>query len=78
VSPIITFSNIDEAIHISNGTAFGLSSGICTNRVDDVMRLLIAARNIRPSPARKPLLYLAEANLNQMHRMNWRFWMYPD
>lgn len=38
VSPIITFSNIDEAIHISNGTAFGLSSGICTNRMDDAMR----------------------------------------
>jgi putative phosphonoacetaldehyde dehydrogenase len=38
VSPIITFSNIDEAISISNGTAFGLSSGICTNRMDDAMR----------------------------------------
>ncbi|SFU60956.1 putative phosphonoacetaldehyde dehydrogenase [Polaromonas sp. YR568] len=38
VSPIITFSNIDEAIQISNGTAFGLSSGICTNRMDDVTR----------------------------------------
>jgi putative phosphonoacetaldehyde dehydrogenase len=38
VSPIITFSNIDEAIQISNGTAFGLSSGICTNRMDDAMR----------------------------------------
>ncbi|MCA0212236.1 MAG: phosphonoacetaldehyde dehydrogenase [Proteobacteria bacterium] len=38
VSPIITFANIDEAIAISNGTAFGLSSGICTNRMDDAMR----------------------------------------
>jgi putative phosphonoacetaldehyde dehydrogenase len=38
VSPIITFENIDEAIAISNGTAFGLSSGICTNRVDDATR----------------------------------------
>jgi len=38
VSPIITFKNIDEAIRISNGTAFGLSSGICTNRMDDVTR----------------------------------------
>ncbi|MEG0558123.1 MAG: phosphonoacetaldehyde dehydrogenase [Comamonas sp.] len=38
VSPILTFSNIDEAIAISNGTAFGLSSGICTNRTDDVTR----------------------------------------
>ncbi|MBV7454170.1 phosphonoacetaldehyde dehydrogenase [Acidovorax sp. sif1233] len=38
VSPILTFRNIDEAIRISNGTAFGLSSGICTNRLDDVTR----------------------------------------
>ncbi len=38
VSPILTFANIDEAIAISNGTAFGLSSGICTNRTDDVTR----------------------------------------
>ncbi|KQW37943.1 phosphonoacetaldehyde dehydrogenase [Rhizobacter sp. Root404] len=38
VSPIITFKNIDEAIAISNGTAFGLSSGICTNRMDDATR----------------------------------------
>jgi phosphonoacetaldehyde dehydrogenase len=39
VSPIITFRNLDEAIAISNGTAFGLSSGICTNRMDYVTRL---------------------------------------
>jgi len=38
VSPIIRFRDIDEAIHISNGTAFGLSSGICTNRLDDATR----------------------------------------
>lgn len=38
VSPIITFKDIDEAIAISNGTAFGLSSGICTNRMDDATR----------------------------------------
>ena len=38
VSPIITFSDIDEAIRISNGTAFGLSSGICTNRMDYITR----------------------------------------
>jgi len=38
VSPIITFATIDEAIAISNGTAFGLSSGICTNRLDDATR----------------------------------------
>jgi phosphonoacetaldehyde dehydrogenase len=38
VSPIISFKDIDEAITISNGTAFGLSSGICTNRMDDAVR----------------------------------------
>jgi len=38
VSPIIRFRDIDEAIAISNGTAYGLSSGICTNRMDHVTR----------------------------------------
>jgi putative phosphonoacetaldehyde dehydrogenase len=38
VSPIVSFKDIDEAIRISNGTAFGLSSGICTNRMDDAVR----------------------------------------
>jgi len=38
VSPIVTFNDIDDAIRISNGTAFGLSSGICTNRLDDATR----------------------------------------
>ncbi len=33
VSPIITFGSIDEAIAISNGTAYGLSSAVCTNRL---------------------------------------------
>ena len=38
VSPIIGFADIDEAIRISNGTAYGLSSGICTNRLEDATR----------------------------------------
>jgi len=38
VSPIVAFRDIDEAIRISNGTAFGLSSGLCTNRLDDITR----------------------------------------
>ena len=38
VSPILTFGSIDEAIAISNGTAYGLSSGICTDRMDYAMR----------------------------------------
>ncbi|HEX2887815.1 phosphonoacetaldehyde dehydrogenase [Vineibacter terrae] len=38
VSPIITFRNVDEAIAIANGTAYGLSSGVCTNRMDVATR----------------------------------------
>ncbi|HEY4373207.1 MAG TPA: phosphonoacetaldehyde dehydrogenase [Burkholderiales bacterium] len=38
VSPILTFKDIDEAIALSNGTAFGLSSGICTDRLDYATR----------------------------------------
>ena len=34
VSPIIEFDTVDDAIRISNGTAFGLSSGVCTDRAD--------------------------------------------
>ena len=40
VSPIITFSTGDEAIRASvNGTAYGLSSAVCTNRLDDIITL---------------------------------------
>ena len=47
VSPIITFGSINEAIQITNGTAFGLSSSICTNRMDDAMHFAHAARLLR-------------------------------
>jgi aldehyde dehydrogenase (NAD+) len=40
VSPIITFSDVDDAIRIVNSTAYGLSSGVCTNRLDDIMRFV--------------------------------------
>jgi len=40
VAPIIRFKDIDEAIHIINGTEFGLSSGICTNRLDYITRFI--------------------------------------
>jgi putative phosphonoacetaldehyde dehydrogenase len=40
VSPIIRFAGIDEAIRIANGTAYGLSSSVCTNRLDHVMRFV--------------------------------------
>ena len=54
VSPIITFANIDEAIRISNGTAYGLSSSVCTNRLDHITRfvaeLQVGSVNVREVP----------------------------
>jgi phosphonoacetaldehyde dehydrogenase len=54
VSPIIRFSNIDEAIAISNGTAYGLSSAVCTNRLDYITRfvndLQVGSVNVREVP----------------------------
>lgn len=40
VSPVIRFGDIDEAIRISNSTAYGLSSGVCTNRLDWITRFI--------------------------------------
>ena len=40
VSPIIEFDTIYDAIRISNGTAFGLSSGVCTDRADLITRFV--------------------------------------
>ncbi len=40
VSPVIRFRDIDEAILISNSTAYGLSSGVCTNRLDWITRFV--------------------------------------
>ncbi|WP_321806129.1 phosphonoacetaldehyde dehydrogenase [Burkholderia sp. BCC1993] len=40
VSPVIAFDTIDDAIRISNGTAFGLSSGICTDSTAAVVRFV--------------------------------------
>ena len=54
VSPIITFATIDEAIRISNGTAYGLSSAVCTNRLDHIARfvaeLQVGTVNVREVP----------------------------
>ncbi|MDA0855938.1 MAG: phosphonoacetaldehyde dehydrogenase [Proteobacteria bacterium] len=38
--PIIRIQDIDEAIRVANGTAFGLSSGVCTNRLDYITRFI--------------------------------------
>lgn len=40
ISPIIVFDTIDDAIRISNGTAFGLSSGVCTNHAEAIVRFI--------------------------------------
>lgn len=54
VSPIIRFRTIDEAIRISNGTAYGLSSSVCTNRLDYITRfvseLQVGSVNVREVP----------------------------
>ena len=54
VSPIITFSDIDEAIAIANGTAYGLSSSVCTQRLDHITRfvteLQVGTVNVREVP----------------------------
>ena len=54
VSPIITFQNIEEAIKISNGTAYGLSSSVCTNRFDYITRFInalhVGSINVREVP----------------------------
>jgi putative phosphonoacetaldehyde dehydrogenase len=54
VSPIIRFADIDEAIRIANDTAYGLSSGVCTNRMDDIVRfvseLQMGTVNVREVP----------------------------
>lgn len=39
VTPIIIFDSIDEAVFISNSTSYGLSAGICTNRIDWIAAL---------------------------------------
>ena len=38
--PIIRFKDIEDAIKIANGTSFGLSSGVCTNRLDSITRFI--------------------------------------
>jgi len=54
VSPVIRFRNIDEAIQISNGTAYGLSSAVCTNRLDYINRFVselhVGTVNVREVP----------------------------
>jgi phosphonoacetaldehyde dehydrogenase len=54
VSPGIRFQDIDDAIRISNSTAYGLSSSVCTNRLDYITRfvseLQVGSVNVREVP----------------------------
>jgi phosphonoacetaldehyde dehydrogenase len=54
VSPVIRFSDIDEAIRIANSTAYGLSSAICTNQLDHITRFVselnVGTVNVREVP----------------------------
>jgi len=54
VSPVIRFKTIEQAIAISNGTAYGLSSAVCTNRLDYINRFVselhVGTVNVREVP----------------------------
>ncbi|HEY3532245.1 MAG TPA: aldehyde dehydrogenase family protein, partial [Casimicrobiaceae bacterium] len=54
VSPVIRFRDIDDAIRISNSTAYGLSSSVCTNRLDVITRFVrelnVGTVNVREVP----------------------------
>jgi putative phosphonoacetaldehyde dehydrogenase len=54
VSPVIRFRDIDDAIRISNATVYGLSSAVCTNRLDYVTKLVselnVGTVNVREVP----------------------------
>jgi phosphonoacetaldehyde dehydrogenase len=54
VSPIIAFRDVDHAIAIANGTAYGLSSSVCSNRMDVITRFInelhVGTVNVREVP----------------------------
>jgi len=54
VSPVIRFTTVDEAIRIANGTAYGLSSSVCTNHLDLITRFVqelhVGTVNVREVP----------------------------
>jgi aldehyde dehydrogenase (NAD+) len=54
VSPVIRFKDIDDAIRISNSTDFGLSSAVCTNRLDYITKFVselhVGSVNVREVP----------------------------
>ncbi len=54
VSPVIRFGSIDEAIRVANSTDYGLSSAVCTNRLDYITRFItelnVGSVNVREVP----------------------------
>ncbi|MGB0126923.1 MAG: phosphonoacetaldehyde dehydrogenase [Rhodocyclaceae bacterium] len=54
VSPLLRFRDLDEAISLVNGSPFGLSCGVCTNRFDVIARLVselqVGSVNVREVP----------------------------
>ena len=54
VSPIIAFKDIAEAIALVNGSAYGLSSSVCTQRLDHITRFIaelqVGSVNVREVP----------------------------
>ncbi|MEO8537041.1 MAG: phosphonoacetaldehyde dehydrogenase [Betaproteobacteria bacterium] len=54
VSPVIRFRDIDDAIRLANATAYGLSSAVCTNRLDYITRFIAELQagtvNVREVP----------------------------
>ena len=54
ISPVMRFRTIEEAIRISNSTAYGLSSAVCTNRLDYITRFVtelnVGSVNVREVP----------------------------
>ena len=54
VSPVIRFKTVEEAIRIANATDYGLSSSLCTNRLDLITRFIrelnVGSINVREVP----------------------------
>ena len=54
VSPVMTFRTIDEALSLANSTPYGLSSAVCTNRLDYITRFVselnVGTVNVREVP----------------------------
>lgn len=44
VIPIVRCKDIDDVIRVANSTAFGLSSGVCTDRLDYITRFIAELR----------------------------------